>query len=88
MLGIKEELSLSTWQKFKRLWNSMKNFIPKIRQQSQNGKVSKKTWIIKTDKEEIESLKKHIPSKEIDIPTEYFLTKKSPDSDGFTGELY
>lgn len=48
----------------------------------------KKMWIIKTDKEEIESLKKHIPSKETDIATEYLLTKKSPDSDGFTSELY
>lgn len=88
MLGINEELSLSTWQKFKTLWNSMKNLMPKIRQQSWNGKLSKKMWIIKTDKEEIESLKKHIPSKETDIATEYLLTKKSPDSDGFTSELY
>lgn len=66
----------------------MKNLMPKIRQQSWNGKLSKKMWIIKTDKEEIESLKKHIPSKETDIATEYLLTKKSPDSDGFTSELY
>ena len=50
-------------------------------------KFLKRHELPKLTEEEIESLTKHIPSKEIDIVIEYLPTRKSPDSDSLVSSF-